>query len=110
MPPHPTWWRGREAIIRFMVGTGTPDLRPVVTQADGQPAVARYVRDAVWNAYRPASLEVLGLDGSAASYITAFASPELFAGSACRRSFRVTTRIRRYGGAAACCDSGCSRP
>jgi RNA polymerase sigma-70 factor (ECF subfamily) len=78
MPPHPNWWHGRDAIIRFIAGTGTPDLRHVVTQANGQPAVAWYVWTPARNAYRPTALEVLGLDGPHVKDITAFASPELF--------------------------------
>jgi RNA polymerase sigma-70 factor (ECF subfamily) len=78
MPPHPTWWHGREAVIRFIASTGTPDVRHIVTQANGQPAVAWYGWDRARNAYRPTALEVLGLDGPHVKDITAFVSPELY--------------------------------
>jgi RNA polymerase sigma-70 factor (ECF subfamily) len=89
MPPHPTWWHGRDAIIRFMVRTGTPDLRHVLTRANGQPAVAWYLWDPRHDAYLPASLEVLGLQGPHVKDITAFASPQLFP------SFRLPRQLPR---------------
>jgi RNA polymerase sigma-70 factor, ECF subfamily len=39
VPPHPTWWGGRDAILGCIASTGTPDLRPV-TAPNGQPTVA----------------------------------------------------------------------
>ena len=32
MPPHPHWFRGREAVIAFLATTGKPDLRHVPTR------------------------------------------------------------------------------
>jgi RNA polymerase sigma-70 factor (ECF subfamily) len=76
MPPFPHWWRGRDDVIAFIVSTGTPPLAPVPTTASGQPAVAWYVRRA--DAYRPTSIEVLGIESERVREITAFASPRLF--------------------------------
>jgi RNA polymerase sigma-70 factor (ECF subfamily) len=45
MPPHPHWWRGRDDVIGFVARTGLPDLRKLRTEANGQPAVAWYVRE-----------------------------------------------------------------
>ena len=45
MPPHPHWWSGREDVIAFVVSTGLPDTRFARTEANGQPAVAWYVRE-----------------------------------------------------------------
>jgi RNA polymerase sigma-70 factor, ECF subfamily len=72
MPPHPHWFRGREAVIAFLAATGRPDLRHVPARANGQPAVAWYLWDAPSERYRPASLEVLALQGDRVSEITAF--------------------------------------
>ena len=76
MPPFPRWWSGREAVVEFMVRTGKPPLRHLLTRAAGQPAVAWYVRrDGV---YRPTSIEVLAVEGDRVTNVTAFASPALF--------------------------------
>ena len=72
MPPHPHWFRGREAIIGFLAATGRPDLRHVATRANGQPAVGWYLWDPPSGRYRPASLEVLALERGRVSEITAF--------------------------------------
>ena len=70
------WWSGREAVVEFMVRTGKPPLRHLLTRAAGQPAVAWYVRrDGV---YRPTSIEVLAVEGDRVTNVTAFASPALF--------------------------------
>lgn len=69
MTPHPHWLRGRDAVVAFIAGAGTPPLRHVVTTANGQPASGSYL---------PASLEVLTLAGDRVSEITAFVWPELF--------------------------------
>jgi len=76
MPPFPHWWSGRDSVIEFIVSTGRPPLRSVLTRGAGQPAVAWYMRRRdVW---RPTSIEVLAFEGERVREITAFASPELF--------------------------------
>jgi RNA polymerase sigma-70 factor, ECF subfamily len=72
MPPHPHWFRGREAVIAFLAATGTPDLRHAATRANGQPAIGWYLWDPPSERYQPASLEVLTLRGGRVSEITAF--------------------------------------
>jgi hypothetical protein len=47
-------------------------------QANGQPAVAWYRWDPERDAYRPAALEMLGLDGVHIREITAYVSLQLF--------------------------------
>jgi RNA polymerase sigma-70 factor, ECF subfamily len=76
MPPHPRWFRGREAIVAFVAGAGTPPLRHIVTSANGQPAIAWYML--VDGRYVPASIEVLSFDGDRVRDIVAFASAALF--------------------------------
>jgi RNA polymerase sigma-70 factor (ECF subfamily) len=78
MPPHPHWWRGREDVIAFVVSTGQPDVRVARTEANGQPAVAWYVREPHEERHRGRSIEVLSFDGERVSAIVAFASGEWF--------------------------------
>jgi RNA polymerase sigma-70 factor, ECF subfamily len=78
MPPHPHWFRGRDAVVAFIVGTGRPRLRRLPARANGQPAVGWYVWDAERAAYMAASLEVLTLEGTQLREIHAFVFPELF--------------------------------
>jgi RNA polymerase sigma-70 factor, ECF subfamily len=72
MPPHPYWFRGREAVIAFLAATGKPDLRHASTRANGQPAIGWYLWHPPSERYQPASLEVLALDHGRVSEITAF--------------------------------------
>ncbi len=72
MPPHPHWFRGRDAVIAFLAATGEPDLRHLITGANGQPAIGWYLWDPPSERYRPASLEVLALERDRVSEITAF--------------------------------------
>ena len=77
MPPFPHWFSGRDTVIAFMVATGKPPLRYVLTRAGGQPAVGWY-RKAPRDVYLPTSIEVLALEGERVKEVTAFASPFLF--------------------------------
>jgi RNA polymerase sigma-70 factor, ECF subfamily len=79
MPPYPHWWRGRDDVIAFIVQTGLPDLRALRTEANGQPAVAWYVRETPGGPYLARSIEVLSFDGERVSAIVAFVSKPLFA-------------------------------
>jgi RNA polymerase sigma-70 factor, ECF subfamily len=79
MPPHPHWWRGRDDVIAAVVRTGLPDVRKLRTEANGQPAVAWYVRQTPGGPYLARSIEVLSFDGERVSAIVAFASTRLFA-------------------------------
>ena len=79
MPPHPQWFRGRDAVVEFIAGTGRPDLRHALMTASGQPAIAWYLREPGAARYGPASIEVLTIEGARVREITAFADPGLFA-------------------------------
>ncbi|HET6830600.1 MAG TPA: sigma-70 family RNA polymerase sigma factor [Solirubrobacterales bacterium] len=72
MPPHPHWFRGRDAVITFLASTGEPNLRHVTTRANGQPAIGWYLWSSESELYEPASLEVLALEGDRVREITAF--------------------------------------
>jgi RNA polymerase sigma-70 factor (ECF subfamily) len=80
MPPHPHWFRGRDAVVAFIAGAGTGPLRSIATTANGQPAVAWYILDEETGDFHAASLEVLALEGERVREITAFAQPDFFLG------------------------------
>ena len=75
MPPMPLEYQGRELAARFF---GTVAFRPgrrtryVATRANGQPALAAYVRDPTTGLYRANGIAVLTLSGSLISAITGF--------------------------------------
>jgi RNA polymerase sigma-70 factor (TIGR02960 family) len=75
MPPMPLEYQGRELAARFF---GTVTFRPgrrtrfVATRANGQPALAAYVRDPATGLYRANGIAVLTLSGSLVSAITGF--------------------------------------
>ena len=81
MPPHPTWYAGREAILIAMRQGFDPEfgqLRTFVAGANMQPAAAHYLREPGESGYRPLALDVLRLEGGSVAEITSFVSPELF--------------------------------
>jgi RNA polymerase sigma-70 factor (ECF subfamily) len=78
MPPFPNWFSGRGVVVEFIVATGRPRLRHVVTQANGQPAIGWYSWRPAEDVFLPSSIEVLTLEGERVKEIVAFASPELF--------------------------------
>jgi RNA polymerase sigma-70 factor (ECF subfamily) len=78
MPPIPTWFTGRPAVLGFLAGRVLRgDLwRLVPTRANGQPAFVVYARagEARYEAY---GVQVLTLIGARISRITAFNDPGL---------------------------------
>jgi RNA polymerase sigma-70 factor (ECF subfamily) len=81
MPPHPTRYAGREAILIAMRQGFDPDfgqLRTLVAGANMQPAAAHYLRRPGESGYRPLALDGLLLEGGSVAEITSFVSPELF--------------------------------
>jgi RNA polymerase sigma-70 factor, ECF subfamily len=81
MPPIPTWYDGREAILiasakGFDPGFGR--LRSVVAGANLQPAVAHYLQAPGETEYRPLAIDVLRAEGGLVAEITSFLLPELF--------------------------------
>ncbi len=82
MPPLPTWYEGREAIMAAFVPAifgpdAIGDFRLVPTGANRQPAAANYVRRRGEAEYRALALDVLRIENGAVVEITAFV-PELF--------------------------------
>jgi RNA polymerase sigma-70 factor, ECF subfamily len=82
MPPTPTWYDGRAAIVTFhaeqLFGPGIR-WRFVLTAAHRQPAVAFYTCPSGESEYRAAVIDVLRIEGGLIGRIDAFVLPELFA-------------------------------
>jgi RNA polymerase sigma-70 factor, ECF subfamily len=82
MPPTPTWFDGRAAIVTFhaeqLFGPGYR-WRFVLTAANRQPAVAFYTRAPGESEYRAAVIDVLRIEGGLIGQVDAFVLPELFA-------------------------------
>jgi RNA polymerase sigma-70 factor (TIGR02960 family) len=79
MPPTPTWFTGRQAVLGFLgsrVLRGTDEWRLVPTRANGQPAFVVYVRMAPGR-YEAHGIHVLTLIGTRIARITAFNDPGL---------------------------------
>jgi RNA polymerase sigma-70 factor (ECF subfamily) len=81
MPPLPTWFAGHAQISRFLAAhviREPGDLRTVPAAANGQPALAAYLRghDGV---YRAHAVQVLTCTGTGIARIVAFIEPRLFA-------------------------------
>ena len=81
MPPHPTWYEGREA-IRIAAGKGFEPsfgrLRTLVTAANRQPAAAHYHRPPGESTYRALAIDVLRVEDGRVAEIGSFVYPELF--------------------------------
>jgi RNA polymerase sigma-70 factor, ECF subfamily len=81
MPPIPTWYDGREAIMTAQLQGWDPEfgrLRGLVATANTQPAAAHYLRRPGDREYRPLALDVLRIEEGRVAEITTFVSPELF--------------------------------
>jgi RNA polymerase sigma-70 factor, ECF subfamily len=81
MPPLPTWYEGRDAIVIASRKGFDPEfgsLRSVVTGANLQPALAHYLRPSGESEYRPLALDVLRIEGGLVAEIFSFVWPELF--------------------------------
>ena len=77
MPPQPGVWEGRDTVVQAWVegGFGSESfgsMRCVVTRANGQPAVAGYVRTPGTDAHRPLALDVLRIEDGLVREIVTF--------------------------------------
>jgi RNA polymerase sigma-70 factor (ECF subfamily) len=82
MPPQQEWHVGGEAIVAAWVegGFGSTSLgrfRCLPARANGQPAVAAYLRRPGDTEYRPLALDVLRIEDGLVAEIVAF-GPEVF--------------------------------
>ena len=83
MPPHPTWYAGREAILIASEKGFDPafgQLRSVVAGANLQPAAAHYLRPPGESEYRPLALDVLRIEGGRVAEITLVRLPRAVSG------------------------------
>jgi RNA polymerase sigma-70 factor, ECF subfamily len=74
-----TWYRGHGQLARFLSEgplSGRWDWRHVATTANGQPAIAGYMREAEQESHRLRALDVLTLDGERIAEVTAVLDPE----------------------------------
>jgi len=81
MPPQPTWFTGVQSIepfLRTWVLTEPGRIQMVPTAANGQPAVAAYMRE-LDGAYHAHAIQVLTIAGSRIARVTSFNDPGLLA-------------------------------
>ena len=74
MPPQPAWFAGRERVARFLgarVLLRPGDFRLIPTAANGQPALAAYLRDDD-GVHRAHGIQVLTIDGPSIAQIVSF--------------------------------------
>ncbi|MGC5009660.1 sigma-70 family RNA polymerase sigma factor [Streptosporangium sp. DT93] len=78
MPPIPTWFTGRRAVVGFLAGRvlGTDRWWTVPARANGQPALVAYERTGDGR-YEAHGVQVLTLTGDRITRITAFNDPSL---------------------------------
>ena len=82
MPPHASWFRGREAIAEFLrAGPMSPGnrWRLIPTRANGQLAFGHYEWREDRGAFVAHAINVVTLDGDRIAEIIAFLDPEAFA-------------------------------
>lgn len=84
MPPAPSWYSGRDAVVAFFAtspyvfGDHTRRLRLVPTRANRAPAFATYAWDPVASIFRAYGIMALQLQDGLVSEITGFGDPSLF--------------------------------
>ena len=78
MPPIPTWFSGRQAVVGFLASRvlRAGRWRLVPTRANGQPALVEYGRTSAGR-YEPHGVQVLTVRGDRIARITAFNDPSL---------------------------------
>jgi RNA polymerase sigma-70 factor (ECF subfamily) len=80
MPPHPTWYEGREAVAAFLAGVafapGSEAHRFVPIRANGQPAFGVYRGEGAHA--RPFAINVVAIESGRVVEMHFFKYPELF--------------------------------
>ena len=82
MPPHPTWFEGRAAILvasRQGFDPAFGDLRSVPARANRQPGVAHYLRPPGHTEFAALAIDVLRIEDGRIAEITSFADSGFFA-------------------------------
>jgi RNA polymerase sigma-70 factor (ECF subfamily) len=87
MPPYETWFAGRDAVLGALSASWAPDsvgyvgrFRMVPVRANGEPAVAAYVRGPGEQDFTAFAISVLRIEAGRIADMTAFHDPGLFAG------------------------------
>ena len=78
MPPHPSWFDGRDAIITAVSKGFEPEfgeMRHVIAGANLQPTVAQYLRAPGESEYRALVIEVLRMEDGLIVDLTSFLLP-----------------------------------
>jgi RNA polymerase sigma-70 factor (ECF subfamily) len=82
MPPHPTWYEGREAVAAFLAGVamkpGAEAHRLLPTRANGQPAFGVYRGHG--DDLKPFAINVIAIESGLVADMHFFKYPELFPG------------------------------
>jgi RNA polymerase sigma-70 factor (ECF subfamily) len=85
MPPYPMWYQGRDAVLETLTTSWNADsryyvgrFRLVLTQANGQPAAAGYVRGKGEPAFHAFAISVLRVEAGRIAELTAFHDTSLF--------------------------------
>jgi RNA polymerase sigma-70 factor, ECF subfamily len=80
MPPWAAWWRGRETIAGFAKAAHElcAKASAVPTRANGQVAIAYYLRDADTGRSTAGAIDVIDFEGALIKEITAFITPQIF--------------------------------
>jgi RNA polymerase sigma-70 factor, ECF subfamily len=80
MPPWSSWYRGYDAITVFLRehALNNQTWKHIATHANGQAAVACYLRSPDGDCYEAAVIDVLTLEGARIAAVTAFVTPEIF--------------------------------
>ena len=80
MPPHPTWYEGRQAVAAFLAGVafapGSEAHRFAPTRANRQPAFGVYRGEGV--DARPFAINVVAIEAGLVAEMHFFKYPELF--------------------------------
>ncbi len=81
MPPFPTWYRGRDAVARFLARRVLTSDRPhrlLPAHANGVPAFGDYMWDSGRRRLLPHGITLITLNGEQIAEIAAFLTPEAF--------------------------------
>jgi RNA polymerase sigma-70 factor (ECF subfamily) len=82
MPPHPTWFEGRAAILvasKQGLDPSFGDLRSVPAWANRQPGVAHYLQGPGETQFGALAIDVLRIEDGRIHEITSFVDPDFFA-------------------------------
>ena len=95
MPPHPTWYEGREAIMIAAQQGFDPQfgrLRSIACSANRQPAAAHFLLAPGESHYQPLAIDVLRIEDGLIAEISSFVYPQLLSSFVPRDEFPVASR------------------